>query len=232
MGEAKPEILEILGAIYLDQEQPKGNAALTAYQAAAAGSKKLKGSSVLRTANLLFGAQFTPQAKQYMSGLQHRIGELTPQEQLDLRTLEAKIARVEGDDAKASTILQDIILKDNRNGEARIELAQFFERQAKVAEDESKKAEFYARASLYFDQALQIENSEAMAALRYGQMLVGKTEFVKAVPFLKKSFQLRPKEAVDQYIKRVERAARRQQAKEEELKKSLLQEKATEQLSK
>ena len=221
MGEAKPEILEILGAIYLDHETPKANAALAAYQAAAAGSQKLKGSSVLRTANLLFGAQLVDQAKRYIASVRPRVKELTDQEQLDLRTLEAKIARADGDDSRAASILQDIIVKDNRNGDARIELAQLYERQAKAAEEETKRAEHYARATLYFDQAMKIETSEALANLRYGQMLVGKSEFIKAVPYLKRSYQLRPKDEVDQYIKRVERAARREQAKEDDLKKQL-----------
>jgi tetratricopeptide (TPR) repeat protein len=219
MGSAKPEILEILGAIYMDLEKP--NAALSAYQAAAKGSKKLKGSSVLRTANLLFGYQYTDQAKSFVTALRPRVKELTDQEQLDLRTLEAKIARAEGDDSRASSILQDIILKDNRNGDARIELAQFFERQAKNTEDKMKKAEYFARATLYFEQAMQIETTEALAALRFGQMLVGKSDFVKAVPLLQKSYQLRPKDEVDQYIKRVQRAARRQEAKDAELKRTL-----------
>ncbi len=218
LGKASPEILEILGALYMDQE--KANAALSAYLAAARASKKLKGSSVLRTANLLFGYQYVDQSKRYVSQLKPRVKELTDQEQLDLRTLEAKIARAEGDTATAMVVLEDIILKDNRNGEARIELAQLYAMQAKEAEEETKEAEYYARAQLYFDQAMQIEESEAMAALRYGQMLVGRGEYIKAVPLLKKSYQLRPKDEVDQYVKRVERAARRQEAKEAEDKRS------------
>ena len=215
-GEVNPEILEILGAIYMDQEKP--NAALVAYSAAASASEKLKGSSILRTANLLFGYQYVDQAKRYVSQLRPRVKELTDRERLDLRTLEAKIARAEGNTSQAMEVLQDIILKDNRNGEARIELAQLYALQAREAEEEAKRAEYDARAQLYFEQALKIEESEALAALRYGQMLVNKTDYIKAVPLLKRSYKLRLKDTVDQYLKRVERAARTQQAKEDELK--------------
>ncbi len=218
MGKATPQILEILGAIYMDQEKP--NAALKAYTAAAKGSQKLKGSSVLRTANLLFGYQYVDQAKRYVSQLRPRVKELTPAEQLELKTLEAKIARLEGNVSRAMTTLEEIILKDHLNGDARIELAQLYENLAREAEEETKKAEHYARAQLYFDQALQIPDSEALAALRYGQMLVRKSDYIKAVPLLQRSYRLRPKDEVDQYVKRVERAARQQEAKEAELKKA------------
>lgn len=210
MGKASALILETLGGMYMEQEKP--NAALSAYTAAAKASKKLKGSSTLRTANLLFGFQYVDQAKSYVKILKPRLKELTPTEQLELRTLEAKIARVEGNDSGAMTILQDIILKDNLNGEARIELAQLFERAAIEAEEETKKAEYYARAKMYFDQAMQIEGSAAMAAQRCGQMYANRADYVKAVPFLQKAFQLKPRDELDQYIKRVERAARRQEA--------------------
>lgn len=218
LGKATPQILEILGALYMDQE--KANAALSAYLAAAKASTKLKGSSVLRTANLLFGYQYLDQSKRYVSQLRPRFNELTDQEQLEMLTLEAKLARADGDQEKAMGALQKVIEQDNRNGEARIELAQLFAMQAKEAEDELKRAEYESQAKIYFEQALQIEDSEAMAALRYGQMLVGQNEYLKAVPLLTKSYQLRPKDEVDQYIKRVERAARRQEAKEAELKKA------------
>jgi thioredoxin-like negative regulator of GroEL len=205
--------MEILGAVYMDQE--KSNAALSAYLGAAKASSKLKGSSVLRTANLLFGYQYIDQSKRYISQLRPRLNELTPDEQLKLKTLEAKIARSEGDNGAAMAALHDIILKDNRNGEARVELAQLYAILAGEAEEETKKAEHLARAKLYFDQAMQIEDSQAMAALRYGQMLVGQAEYIKAVPLLKKAYELRPRDEVDQYVKRVERAARRQQEKED-----------------
>lgn len=223
MGEAGPEILETLGAVYMDQEKP--NAALAAYSAAAAASKKLKGSSVLRTADLLFGYQYVEQAKRYVNEVRSRVNELSDQEQLELRTLEAKIARAEGDLGTAMTVLQDIVLQDNVNGEARIELAQLFAGQAKTEEREARKAEYFARAQLYFEQAMKIDDSEALAALRYGQMLVSKGDYIKAVPFLKRSYQLRPKDSVDQYIKRVERAAHRQEAREAELKGTVTAEK-------
>jgi tetratricopeptide (TPR) repeat protein len=213
LGKATPEIMEILGAVYMDQE--KSNAALSAYLGAAKASSKLKGSSVLRTANLLFGYQYIDQSKRYISQLRPRLNELTPDEQLKLKTLEAKIARSEGDNGAAMAALHDIILKDNRNGEARVELAQLYAILAGEAEEETKKAEHLARAKLYFDQAMQIEDSQAMAALRYGQMLVGQAEYIKAVPLLKKAYELRPRDEVDQYVKRVERAARRQQEKED-----------------
>ena len=65
---------------------------------------------------------------------------------------------------------------------------------------------------MYFDQAMQIEGSAAMAAQRCGQMYANRADYVKAVPFLQKAFQLKPRDELDQYIKRVERAARRQEA--------------------
>ncbi len=218
MGKADAKVLESLGTLYMEQEKP--NAALSAYLAAAKASKKLQGKSVLTTANVLFNYQHVDQAKRYVSQLKPRRGELTDAEQLELRTLEAKIARSEGNHSSAMTILKDIITQDNRNGDARIELAQLYEVQAKEAEEEIKRAEFYSRAKLLFEEAMKVEDSEAMAALRYGQMLVGKNDYAAAVPLLKRSYEKRQNDNVDQYIKRVERAARRQQAKEEELKKA------------
>ena len=60
---------------------------------------------------------------------------------------------------------------------------------------------------------MAIEASAALAAQRFGQMYANKADYVKAVPLLQKAYQLRRRDELDQYIKRVERAARRQEAK-------------------
>lgn len=219
LGKAEPGVLEILGNLYMDKQKP--NAALIAYQDALKTSTQINGSAVLRTANLLFSYDFVEQADKYVNLLASRGSELTREEQMDLRTLEAKIARSRGEDDRAATILHDIVLKDNRNGEARIELAQYYASKMRNAEDEAKEREYYARSKLYFDQALLIEGSEAMAALRYGQMLVGRREFVQAVPLLQRSLRSEPRSDVEQYVRQVERLARRQEAQEAADKKAV-----------
>ena len=73
---------------------------------------------------------------------------------------------MDGNDSRAIAILQD-----NLNGEARIELAQLYKRAAKEAEEETQKDEHYDRATLYVDQAMQIESSAALAAQRVGKCM-------------------------------------------------------------
>ena len=219
MGKATPGQLTLLGNLYMDADNP--NAALVAYQDALEVTTKIDGAAVLRTANLLFGYDYIDQSEGYVNLLKGRVGELSESDKLQLKTLEAKLATARGDDAQAAVILEEVITRDNSNGEARIELAQYYVRQMQsvAGEDEDKERKYFAKAKLYFDQALLIESSEAKAALRYGQMHVGRREFQKAVPLLRRSLKLEPRDDVEQFVRQVERSARTEKAREDALKK-------------
>src|SRR5690606_4954305 len=115
-------------------------------------------------------------------------------------------------------LLQRTIYEDNRNGEARIELALYYEEQAKRVEEgspeaELKREELFSKAKLYFEQAQMIPDSEMLARQRHGQMLVSRGKYDEALPLLRKVHEMKPNDRFEEYLRRVERAARRHNAK-------------------
>jgi Flp pilus assembly protein TadD len=64
------------------------------------------------------------------------------------------------------------------------------------------------RAVFYFERAQGIEETEAVACLRHAQALVREGRFDDALPLLKRSQQIEPREDVATYLEQVEKAAK------------------------
>ena len=60
----------------------------------------------------------------------------------------------------------------------------------------------------YSEGAEALESSEADARLRHAQLLVRNGNYQEALPLLKRTLELKPREAVQRYTEQVERAAR------------------------
>ncbi len=119
-------------------------------------------------------------------------------ERLAILKLEARLAAARGRPTKEQiALLEEIIRLDPLDGEALILLGQRYAAGGDLD-----------RAFLYLERAAGLESHAAEATLRQAQWLVRQRRFTEAVPLIKRSLELRPREDVQRYLEQVERLAR------------------------
>jgi tetratricopeptide (TPR) repeat protein len=112
--------------------------------------------------------------------------------------LEARIAAARGPaNAEAARILEEIVTLDPLDGEALILLGQHH-----------ASAGDLEKATFMFERAAGVGQHEAEASLRHAQCLVRAGKYQQAIPLLKRTQELRPRDDVARYLEQVERVAR------------------------
>lgn len=198
MDKAKLETLTLLGDIYMNNELP--DLALNAYLSAADKATKKDIKAILRAASLLNRSGNNEQATAMITRIRDNFSDdINDDQELELLTLEAKIARASGDDETAITTLNEIVKRDSLNGEALIELGKYYAETGDMA-----------RAVTRFQEAEKIEAFERAALIAHAQALVREGEYVKAVPMLRRALQIQSEPHIQEYARRVERAANAQ----------------------
>jgi tetratricopeptide (TPR) repeat protein len=106
---------------------------------------------------------------------------------------------------------------DPLNGPGRVRLGVLNAQLATEALDDDKAQDLRLQARKYFLLAVKHEDDEVRyeANLRYGQMLVKESRFKEALPLVEEALRTKPSQNLEQYVRRVQRAAERQIAKEE-----------------
>jgi tetratricopeptide (TPR) repeat protein len=198
MGAADVNTLTLLGDIYMNNESP--DLALDAYLGAAEKANSGDSKALLRAAELLTRSGNYEQSKSMIAQIRSQLaGGLSDNNDLKLLTLEAKIARAEGNDEAAVNLLNKIVERDALNGDALIELANFYVDQGEMA-----------KAINRFEQAEKIEAFERDALIAHAQARVRNGEYVEAVPLLRRALQLKSDSNLEDYAQRVEKAAKSQ----------------------
>ena len=196
MGQAELATLTLLGDIYINNNAP--SLALEAYQAALQVANNNDSKSLIRAAEILTRTGNFAEGKTMISSTRDRFGDkLSDANDLTLLTLEAKIARAENDNETAITALKQIIERDALNGEALIELGNIYAAQGDLP-----------KAINRFEQAEKIEASEREALIAHAQALVANTDYQASLPLLRRALFMQPDNNLEDYVKRVERAAR------------------------
>ncbi len=198
MGAADLSTLTLLGDIYMNSSAP--DLALEAYLDANKVATAADSKSLLRAAELLTRSGSYTQSKTMIAEIRAKMGTNLPESaDLKLLTIEAKIARAEGNDEAAVELLSKIVERDALNGEAIIELANFYADQDDMA-----------KAINRFEQAEKIEAFEREALVAHAQARVRKGEYKEALPLLRRALQLKSDNNLEDYAQRVERAAKSQ----------------------
>ena len=73
-------------------------------------------------------------------------------------------------------------------------------------EAEKKISELVQRAILKLEQAARHQDFRLEALTEHGQLLVNETQYAKALPLLKRAYDMKPGTNLQSYIKRVESA--------------------------
>lgn len=198
MGQADLSTLTLLGDIYMNNNVP--DLALNAYLAAVEVATPEDSKALVRAADLLTRTTNYDQAAAMIAKSRSTLGEaLQDADDLTLLTMEAKIARAAGEDDKAAEILVKIIERDALNGDAIIELANYYADSGDMP-----------KAINRFQQAEKIEAFERDALVAHAQARVRNGEYKEAVPLLRRALQIKSDRNLADYTDRVERAARSQ----------------------
>ena len=214
MGQASSENLALLGDIYLNKEA--FSLALEAYQEALKTGDGLPAETPLRTVDILYTYGSYQLAEQLIEDVRARYGNsLSKEQSMKLLTIEAGLASARGDEDAARQSLELIVQQDATQAGALIELARIYYKQARklrieMATDntvaEIEISELVQRAILKLEQAARHQDFRLEALTEHGQLLVNETQYAKALPLLRRAYNIKPGANLQSYIKRVEGA--------------------------
>lgn len=198
LGRADIQTLSLLGDIYMNNEMP--DLALIAYLLAADLAQDQDLDLLIKSAQLLTLTVNYQQAETIIKRIRTDFANaIEESDDLEILTYEAKIARGNGQDELAASLLVQIIERDLLNGEAIIELAKYYAQKGKLAE-----------AVTRFEQAQKIRKYERTALVAHAQTLVDNRKYDEALPLLNRALRLESDRNLKDFTDRVERAARKQ----------------------
>jgi tetratricopeptide (TPR) repeat protein len=198
LGAADAATLKLLGDIYMNAgiADLAKEAYLAVIEADVEGRQFEAG---LRATELLYRAQAAAQAGEMAGRVRQRYGKgLSTDDDLQLTTLEAKIARARGDEKQAARLLESIVERDGTRGEALLELARYHRDQGNDQ-----------RALLLLERAQQLQGFEYEALVERAQFMVAERRYAEAAPLLRRALDLRREPRLERFLARVEEAARR-----------------------
>jgi len=217
-GLADEEALNQLGDIYANQEQPL--LSLGAYLSAMKQSTVVNVERSLKSAKYLQTLGATAEAALYVLELGKTAGDsMTEDQKVGVLLVRSDVAKAEGRVEDAVALLEEALVLDPLNGEGRVRLGQLHGQLAEEAEDEEGARAHRLEARNYFLMAVKSGDEEVayQANLRYGQMQVKEARFKEALPQLEAALRLKGSQNLEQYVRRVQRAAERQGKAEERL---------------
>ena len=212
-GLADAATLDLLGNLYMDQEQPI--LALRAYLSAMKNSSALDVQRSLKTARILVDYGAPGEAIKYLAAVRDKADTLRKDDLVGFLLIEVDAARSGNDMERVSKLLGRILAIDAGNGEALVQQGMYLEEMARSHGDAEEAQRMLARARASFRMSLEKPEVAYEGNLRYGQMLVRKGDSIEALPYLRAALEKKKSDNLVQYIRRVERAAARQKVRQE-----------------
>jgi tetratricopeptide (TPR) repeat protein len=196
-GKATAQSMNTLGDIYVNEGVM--DMAADAYLAALRLDQDQRPDLFLRDAEILLARAAYDDAERLLKAVEEKYGaDLAAEHRKRKLKMEARLAAIRGTSGEEHVaLLKQIAELDPLDGEALILLAQHY-----------VDADDFERAVFYFERAQGIEETEAVACLRHAQALVREGRFDDALPLLKRSQQIEPREDVATYLEQVEKAAK------------------------
>ena len=194
MGKADAPSLALLGDIYLNKGM--NGLALDNY-VAAAEKGELDPKRLLRTAEGFVRRRLWEQAAEYLARTEDYLSELNPDQQAAFRNYQARTAIGRDNLEKASGILEALVEEDPMNGEALLTLGNL-----------RRELDQPEEAAFAYEQAAKIEETRVNALVEHARMLIGNKDYVEAIPLLERVVVLEPGPRYEDFLDRVEKAAR------------------------
>lgn len=196
LGKATPEILELMGQIYMDQGLHE--LAVNSFKKAIAEDDSRSVDTYIDIAELMVGFGAFDGATSYIGDIRNRFSsKLDKESEIRLLRMESQIALSSGDDDTFVPILERLIENDPLDGEALLMLAQHHSGQ--------DTSEGYARADIYFERAAKIDEYEVTALIAHAGSYVARERYGKAIPLLERAQTLQPQEHIGRYLDQVRR---------------------------
>ncbi len=185
-----------LGGIYANGALPE--LAVTAYDRALAKAPEESLKAALSVARVLAYNGELDAVEKLTASLEERAGFLMDDEQRsEMLKLESRIAVARGDDTGQAAVLQEIVALNPLDGEALILLAEMAERAGELD-----------AAILQYERAGRLGQFEAEAKRKHAILLVRDQRYGEALPLLRRSVDLEPREWVEDYLEKVEGLAK------------------------
>lgn len=146
---------------------------------------------------------------------------MTDEQQVETLLVKSDIAKTYEALGVASDFLAKALLLRPANGGARVKLGELFAERAALADKPEVAADLKQQARVNF--TLAVDHTDAKVAfqanLRFAQLLVKDGQYLKALPRLEQAVRLKTgsKQSIEQYLRRVQRAAEREKAKNERI---------------
>ena len=196
LGKSTADSLNMLGDIYVNEELYSMAANAYVKSIILAPDKGLE--RAIRSAKILAARAANDETKLLISKIQELYsGTMTDETKKDILKLRARLAVAEGAGGEEVQVLREIVEIDPLDGEALILLGQNSYRNG---DDE--------KAIFYYERAAGIDGFEADAKLYHGQLLVKLGRYKEALPLLRRTQTIDPRENVQKYIDQVERIAK------------------------
>lgn len=196
MDKATAAQLFTLGDIYINQGSP--GVALPAYLEAIELEGAKSAPRVLRAAEVLVSQGAGGEATKLLDQLSGLEGGLAPEDEARLLRIRAKLARAEGDKEQAVAMLEALLQRQPTDGDALLLVGDLY-----------REAGDLERARLRFEFAEQLDTHKAEALFKLGHLKAYERKYPEALTLLRRSQQLRPREATANYIQRLETFIRR-----------------------
>ena len=196
LGESTVDSLNMLGDIYVNEGLFK--MAVSSYIRAMEKNPDRNAERAIRAAKVLVTRGALEETKGLIERIEQMHGaQLVAADKKDLLKLRARIAVAEGVGGDEIKVLEEIVKLDPLDGEALIMLGQ-----NAAKSNDSEKAVFY------YERAESLEKFEADAKLRHAQLLVGQGKYSEALPLLRRSQEIKPRDELQKYLDQIERLAK------------------------
>ncbi|MGH0035581.1 MAG: tetratricopeptide repeat protein [Myxococcota bacterium] len=198
LGKARPQTLVLLGNIYMNAGMTgqARDAYLEVIRQDAAGTEF---ETARRAADLLIRTRSWGEAQDILDSVDQRYGKsLDADDQLEVMTLKAKVARAQGREKEAAALLESIVDRDGTRGDALLELARYHQSKGNTA-----------KALLLVERAENVEAFEYSALLEHAQLMVAARDYPEAARLLRRALTIKSEPRVEGFLARVEQAARR-----------------------
>jgi len=198
MGKAQDASLVLLGDIYmsLGVTELAKSAYLEAIERDEGGARF---DTARRAAELLVRTRSFDEARAILDALDRRYGPtLSNEDELEVLTLKARVARGRGQGDEAARILQTIVERDGTRGQALLELAAHHRSQGEVE-----------RALFLIERAQKLADFEYPALLTHAQVMVSERDYEKAAQLLRRALQIKREPRVETFLAKVEGAIQR-----------------------
>jgi len=197
LGKADVRSLVLLGDIYMNAGST--GLALDAYvEAIAKDDDATQFRAAQRAVELLIRVGANVEAKKMLASIDERYSKhVSDEDSLGILTLEAKLARVEGNETRAAELLESIVRRDGTRGDALLELAHHYRDRGDTE-----------RALMQIERAQKLSDYRYPALLEHAQLRASSREYARAAELLRAALEIKREARVERFLAQVEQASR------------------------